>query len=137
MQSENRWTVMLADDHEHILNKASEILANEFTIVARLSDGKEVAQTAAKLKPDIMVLDICMPNVGGLAAVQEVRRLGLPVKVVFLTVSEDADCVQMAVTMGASYVLKRRMHIDLPAAIKETLAGRVFVSPLMTAPIAS
>jgi DNA-binding NarL/FixJ family response regulator len=138
MLSDHRPRVLLADDHDHILNKAKDILAKQFVVVATLNDGRNVAQAAATLKPDILILDISMPCVEGIAAAREVRRLGLPVKLVFLTVTEDSDCVQVAVALGASYVLKHRMHLDLITALRETLAGRIFISPIsaLTAPIA-
>jgi DNA-binding NarL/FixJ family response regulator len=130
MPSENRPKVVLADDHNDILAKAEEILREQFAVVATLNDGRDVAQTAAMLKPEILVLDISMPCVDGIAAAREVRRLGLPVKLVFLTVTEDSECLRVAVTLGASYVLKRRMHLDLITALKEALAGRIFISPM-------
>ena len=122
-------TVVLADDHPRVLRAVGEILASEFDILAGVSDGIKVVQAALKFKPDILVLDIAMPGLDGIQAAREVRRLSLPARLVFLTIQEDADYMQAAHELGASYVLKHRMHIDLAVAIKETLAGRIFVSP--------
>jgi DNA-binding NarL/FixJ family response regulator len=122
-------TVVLADDHPRVLSTVGEILANEFDILAGVSDGIKVVQAALKYKPDILVLDIAMPGLDGIQAAREVKRLTLPARLIFLTVQEDPDYVRAAHDLGASYVLKHRMHIDLPHAIKETLAGRMFVSP--------
>jgi DNA-binding NarL/FixJ family response regulator len=128
--SNGRPTVVLADDHEGVLSRVREILSTDFTILAAVNDGSEVPLVALKHKPDILVLDIAMPGLDGIQAAREVRRLALPSKLIFLTVQEDADYVQAAQALGASYVLKPRMHIDLPLAIQESLAGRMFVSPL-------
>jgi DNA-binding NarL/FixJ family response regulator len=76
-----------------------------------------------------LVLDIAMPGLDGIQAAREVRRLTLAARLIFLTVQEDADYMRAAHDLGASYVLKHRMHIDLPVAMKEALAGRMFVSP--------
>lgn len=126
---DRRPTVVLADDHPRVLSRVGEILANEFDVLAGVSDGIKVVQAALKYKPDILVLDIAMPGLDGIQAAREVRRLTLPARLIFLTVQEDPDYVRVAHDLGASYVLKHRMHIDLAYAIKETLAGRMFVSP--------
>ena len=124
-----RPTVVLADDHPRVLSTVGEILASECEILAGVSDGIKVVQAALKYKPDILVLDIAMPGLDGIQAAREVRRLTLPARFVFLTIQEDADYMQAAHELGASYVLKHRMHIDLRVAIREALAGRMFVSP--------
>jgi DNA-binding NarL/FixJ family response regulator len=131
MPADAKRKVVIADDHDFILNKVIEVVSDEFEVVATLNDGGGVAETVATLKPDAVILDISMPFVDGLSAAREVKRLGLPTKVVFLTVGEDSDCMHVATALGASYVLKRRMHTDLRIALHEALAGRVFVSPFL------
>jgi DNA-binding NarL/FixJ family response regulator len=131
MPAEAKWKVVIADDHDFILNKVIEVVSDDFDVVATLNDGGRVAETVATLRPDAVILDISMPFVDGLSAARELKRLGLPTKVVFLTVGEDNDCMHVATGLGASYVLKRRMHIDLRIALHEALAGRVFVSPFL------
>jgi DNA-binding NarL/FixJ family response regulator len=129
MTQSDRPTVVLADDHEGILRSVCEILGDGFQIVATVRDGIKAVEAAIDLQPDILVLDIAMPGLDGMRAAMEVKRLGLWSKLIFLTVQEDHDYVQAAHSMGASYVLKARMHIDLPVAMREALAGRTFVSP--------
>jgi DNA-binding NarL/FixJ family response regulator len=124
-----RPTVVIADNHPGILKKASELLADEFNIVATVSDGTGAVDAAVKFKPDVLVLDMFIPGIDGIEAARETKRLGLVAKFVLLTVEEDADYVEAAHAVGASYVLKSRMYVDLPMAIKEALAGRSFVSP--------
>ncbi|HXY07882.1 MAG TPA: response regulator transcription factor [Terriglobales bacterium] len=126
---DRRPTVVLADDHARVLSRVGELLADECNVVAGVSDGIKVVQAALKYKPDIVVLDIAMPGLDGIQAAREVRRFALPARLIFLTVQEDADYIRAAQDLGASYVVKRRMHIDLPLAIKEALAGRMFFSP--------
>lgn len=130
MSANHRKKLVIADDHDLIISKVVEIVGDEFDILATLNDGARVAETVARLQPDIVLLDISMPFVDGLSAAREVKRLGVPARIVFLTVGEDSDCVHVAMALGASYVLKRRMHLDLLVALNEAAAGRTFISPL-------
>jgi DNA-binding NarL/FixJ family response regulator len=124
--------VALADDHIAVLQRVSTLLATEFEIVAAVEDGANAVQAGLDFRPDIFILDICMPGLSGIQAAGEMRRLGLSSKLVFLTIQEDADYLEAAQALGASYVLKSRMHSDLPLAVREALAGRIFVSRLST-----
>jgi DNA-binding NarL/FixJ family response regulator len=124
----SRPTVILADDHTRILTVASMLLVGEFEIVAAVSDGATAVEAAAKLKPDVVILDIGMPGTGGIQAACQLKERGLTPRVIFLTVQDDADYVDAACAMGASYVLKPRMYSDLLTAIKEALEGRSFFS---------
>jgi DNA-binding NarL/FixJ family response regulator len=126
----HRPTVVLADDHIGILKRVSGFLAEEFNIVATVSDGIKAIQAAEKLRPDILVLDIGMPGIDGINAAREIKRLGIVSKLIFLTVQEDDDYIRTARAIGACYVVKCRMHVDLRSAIQEALAGRIFCSPL-------
>jgi DNA-binding NarL/FixJ family response regulator len=128
--STHRYTVVLADDHDGIMRKVSDLLPDEFNIVAAVSDGAKAIEAALEFNPDIFILDICMPEFGGIQVAHEIKRLGLSGKCVFLTIQEDADYIEAARAIGASYVLKSRMHADLPLALEDTLAGRIFISQL-------
>jgi DNA-binding NarL/FixJ family response regulator len=84
----------------------------------------------ARLKPDLVLLDILMPKMDGMRAAQELRPQGHSAKVVFLSVQQDEEFVVAAFESGATaYVFKSRMHSDLVWAIDRALAGEVFVSP--------
>ncbi len=121
-------TVVLADDHRPILTVASMLLGGEFEVVATVDDGVKALRAVAHLKPDVVVLDIGMPGTDGIQTAHLIKGLGLAPKLVFLTVQQDADCVEAATSMGASYVLKARMYSDLLTAVEESLAGRSFFS---------
>lgn len=122
--------LMVADDHTAMLKELTRLLQRNYEVVGAVSDGDLAVESAIELKPDVMVLDIHMPRMGGIEAAQELRRLGCAVKIVFLTIERDPEYVRIATAMGASYVLKSRMHRDLLTAIKETLAGNAFVSAM-------
>jgi DNA-binding NarL/FixJ family response regulator len=107
---------------------AATFLQNGFDVVATVANGALAVRTVEDLQPDIVVLDIAMPVMGGMEAAREIRRMGLSTRIIFLSIQQDRDYIDAAVEMGASYVLKSRMKSDLLMAIDETLAGREFVS---------
>ncbi len=126
----NRTRVILADDHADFLAIEAQLLAPEFDVIERVHDGRASCEEAARLKPDILVLDISMPVINGIEAAQQLRALGSAVKIVFLSVHEDADYIREAVAAGAlGYVVKYRIASDLLPALRAVAEGREFFSP--------
>lgn len=123
-----RPTAVLADDHPAILARINEILRKDYEILAAVGDAERLIDAVNTLRPNLVVLDIAMRGMSGLEAAQCLKRSGIHAGIVFLTVMEDADYARAARQLGASYVVKRRMHLDLPVAVRETLAGRLFPS---------
>jgi len=121
-------TVVLADDNGAVLTVTSMLLMGEFDVVATVVDGDDAIRVTNALQPDVVILDIAMPGTDGIAAARRLKTLGLDPRIIFLTIQEDSDYVQVALGLGASYVLKPRLHSDLLPAIRESLAGRVFIS---------
>lgn len=125
-----RARILVADDHAGILERVSRLLDSHFEVVATVQDGLTAVDLTARLKPDLVLLDIIMPVMDGIQAAQEMRRRGSDAKVVFLTVQQDEEYVAAAFESGATaYVFKSRMHSDLVWAIDRALAGKMFVSP--------
>lgn len=122
--------IVVADDHPAMLEEMSWFLAGEFEVVAAVANGAQAIQKVSDLKPDAVVLDIHMPKMDGIEAASKLMRLGSSAKVIFLTIETDPEYVQLATVMGVSYVVKSRLYHDLITAIKETLAGRLFVSSI-------
>jgi DNA-binding NarL/FixJ family response regulator len=113
-----------------MLANASDILQNQFEVVATVTDGRAAVNATFDLNPDLVVLDIIMPELDGLHAAKELRRRGSKAKVVFLTVQQDEEYVAAALESGGlAYVLKSRMYSDLVQAVGEALAGDIFISP--------
>jgi DNA-binding NarL/FixJ family response regulator len=126
-----RPTIVVADDHPRVLQSVSSLLADDFDVVAAVTDGRQAIDAAGRLDPDIVLLDITMPVVDGLRAAQSLKRSGSRAKLVFLTLHAADEFVEAALATGAKgYVLKTRMEADLAAAIHHTLAGRTFVPSL-------
>jgi DNA-binding NarL/FixJ family response regulator len=124
--------VLLADDHVMLLGAFEKLLAGECDIVGQVSDGRALMAAAEKLRPDVIVLDISMPLLNGLEAGRQIKQKLRHVKLVFLTMNEDADLAAEALRSGASaYLLKRSAPSELPAAIREVMRGRTYITPLV------
>ena len=125
--------VLLADNHEHVLEIVAGLLAADFEIVGAVPDGRQALNLSLKLDPDIVVLDIGMPELDGFQTLRELRRAGSRAKVVLLTLHHSDAYVVEAIGSGAQgYVLKTRIHSDLISAIDHVLDGRLFM-PSLTA----
>jgi DNA-binding NarL/FixJ family response regulator len=126
----NRVRVLLADDHEAVLRATSALLGPEFEVVGTATNGQSLMDSALRLNPDLLIVDVSMPIMNGIEAIRRLREAGSKATVVFLTVHDDPDFAQAAIAAGASgYVTKPRMACDLIPAIKAALAGGRFVSP--------
>jgi DNA-binding NarL/FixJ family response regulator len=114
--------VLLADDHQAILDCVSHQLANEFEIIGTLLDGQAAFDATLVLKPDALVLDISMPRLSGLEVAKRLSALPNPPRIVFLTVHEDPDFIDAAEGAGASgYVFKRNMLSHLAGVLRHAL----------------
>jgi DNA-binding NarL/FixJ family response regulator len=122
--------VLLADDNQAMLDAVASTLASDFEVVGAVHNGQEALDAAARLDPDVIVLDISMPVLDGITAAVCLRESASSAKIVFLTANHDALICQAASETGAlGYVTKLRLRPDLVRATKLALAGRPFVSP--------
>jgi DNA-binding NarL/FixJ family response regulator len=117
--------VLLADDHELLLGAFEKLLTPECEIVGQVTDGRALVDAAEKLKPEVIVLDIAMPQLNGLDAARKIKQSLRDVKLVFVTMNEDGDLAAEAFRSGASaYLLKRSAASELATAIREVMQGR-------------
>jgi DNA-binding NarL/FixJ family response regulator len=122
--------VLVADDHRAMLEALVRLLSDEFDVVAALADGTSVVRQAAQLHPDLLVLDIAMPGLSGLAAAAWLKASGYSGKIVFVTNMRDREFVEGSLALGnVGFVVKDRLISDLLPAIRQVLAGDSFVSP--------
>jgi DNA-binding NarL/FixJ family response regulator len=125
--------VVLADDHILIRAAIEKLLSPECEVVGQVSDGRALLAEADRLKPDVVVLDVAMPLLNGLEAGRQLKQMLPNVKVVFLTMNEDADLAAEAFRAGASaYLLKQSAASELMTAIREVVRGRSYLTPLIT-----
>jgi DNA-binding NarL/FixJ family response regulator len=128
-----RTRIILADDHILILEAIKKMLEPEFEVVGTFADGLALLQGAQKLDPDVVVLDVHMPQMNGLNAGQRLKQIMPKIKLVYLTMSLDQDLAAEAFRLGASgYLLKSSAASELVHAIRETSRGRPYITPLMT-----
>lgn len=129
--------VLLADDHTVVREALALLLKSQddISVVAEATNGREACQKAKALKPDVVVLDLSMPEVSGLKAAEILRRDCPRVKVLALTMHEDESYLRELVRMNAAgHVLKRAASEELLRAIREVASGRThFDSTLVTA----
>jgi DNA-binding NarL/FixJ family response regulator len=123
--------ILIADDHP-VLRKGLRLTIEEdpgLRVVAEASDGEEALALVSKLRPDIAVLDIDMPKLDGLGVGREIRRLGLAVKTIFLTLHMDEDMFRTALELGSKgYILKDSAALEIVAGIRSVAADRPYYS---------
>jgi NarL family two-component system response regulator LiaR len=125
-----RKRVLLADDHAEMLSEVRTLLSKEYNVVGAVEDGAKLVEAAKQLKPDVIVSDISMPVMTGFEAAAKIRALGVPVKLIFLTVQSSAAYVKKARALGADgYVLKVYTSEQLVEAIAKVLQGSTYISP--------
>ena len=121
--------ILLADDQPEILATVNSILKSEFKVVGTAEDGRHALELALNLKPDILVLDISMPLVNGIAAACRLQEMASQIRIVFLTVHTDPEFVEAALAAGAlGYVLKAFVAAELGPAIWAAVHGEIFIS---------
>ena len=124
--------VLLADDHALLVGAFEKLLAGECDVVGQCNDGRALVAEAAKLQPDVIVLDISMPLLNGLEAGRQIKQQFRNIKLIFVTMNEDPDLAAEAFRAGASgYVLKRSAAAELTTAIHEVMLGRSYITPLV------
>ena len=124
--------VMIVDDHA-ILRAGLRMLVNtqnDMEVVSEAPDGEKVVQEVRETRPDVTLLDLTMPRVGGMKALQEIARHCRKTRVLVLTMHDDPAYLRSALAAGASgYLLKRAVDAELIAAIRAVHRGGIFVDP--------
>jgi len=122
--------VMLADDHTMLVEAFRKLLESQCEIVGTASDGRVLLETAQRLKPEVIIVDIAMPLMNGLEAGLRLKELMPTTKLIFLTMNEDSDLAMEAMRCGASgYLLKSSAASELMHAIQMALKGKSYVTP--------
>ena len=115
-----------------MLKRVTSILSAEFDVIGSVRNGHQLIEQADALEPDVVIVDISMPVLNGIDAVQQLFASGSTAKFIFLTLREDRTFVGACFVAGAmAFVGKKRIATDLVRAVHEVLDGRQFVSPLL------
>src|SRR5215472_11739458 len=122
--------LLLADDHTLVVEAFTKLLETEFEIAGTVTDGLSLLKEAPKLRPDVIILDLNMPQLNGMDAGRELKRLMPFTKIIVLTMSEDFELATQALRHWASaYLLKKSAASELVKAVREVLKGRTYVTP--------
>jgi DNA-binding NarL/FixJ family response regulator len=133
MERRHRPKILLADDHTLIAQGCKSFMEHEFEVVGIVANGRALLSAARELNPDVVVLDIEMPELNGLDACEQLKRSMRTLKLVFLTVHTQPEICAEAFRRGASgYVLKHSAASELVIAVKEVLRGGSYITPLIT-----
>lgn len=127
-----RLRVLLAEDHAVVREGTRQILERdpELYVVGEAADGAEVVALAARLAPDVVLLDMSLPVMNGVEATRRIRALAQPPHVLILSAYDDEDYVVAAIEAGASgYLLKTAHADDVVAAIRAVARGEVVLHP--------
>ena len=127
--------ILIADDHGVIRAGLRALLEDvpDITVVGEASDGGEALAKAVELKPDILLMDLSMPNMGGIEATLQLSQKEPCVRVLILTVHEEESLLKEVIRMGASgYIVKRAAQEDLLHAIRVVSRGDLYIHPTMT-----
>ena len=122
--------VLLVDDNQAILDCLVKMLGRDYTIVGAIRDGPRMLDAVPILKPDVVVMDISMPEMSGLVLARLLKENPPAPPVVFITVHEDTEFREAARDVGAAgYVVKSTMETELKPALERALKGVGFVVP--------
>ena len=121
--------VLLAEDHAETAEQLRKLLRADFDVILSVEDGDALVESANRLSPDVIVTDITMPGIDGIAATVLIRRHDPDARIVFVTVHAEPMFVKAGLEAGAlGYVLKDSAGDELVAAVRAALGGTRYVS---------
>ena len=124
--------ILIADDHEVVRRGLCTLLQMQegWEICGEAKDGREAVEMAKQLKPDVVILDIGMPNLNGLAATRQLAQQRAEQKIIVLTITDSDQVIREALNAGArGFVLKSDAARDLVSAVEALQRGRMFFTP--------
>jgi len=132
MKIDKKIRVMIVDDHSVVRSGLGAFLmvVNDLELVAEASSGEEAIQKAAEIQPDVILMDLKMPGMGGVAAIRAIKHNEPKIKIIALTSYIDDGLVQGALQAGANgYLMKNVQTEELANAIRSAAVGRMTLSP--------
>ena len=130
----SRAHLLIADDHAIFAESLRLLLEKSYTVVGIVTDGRALVSEAARLKPDVVVVDVAMPLLNGLDAARRVREQSPNIKIVFLTMKDDPNLAAAALELGSvGFVLKNSASRELQTAIEHVLRNECYLVPQLRA----
>jgi len=127
-----RHRIVLVDDHAILREGLRELLKSDdgLEVVGVADNGRDAVRSVAALKPDLVLMDLAMPQMDGLSAIRELKRRSAEIRILVLTMHKTEEHIRAALQAGASgYVLKDASRSELLMAIHSVLNGKSFISP--------
>jgi DNA-binding NarL/FixJ family response regulator len=116
--------VLVADDHPEVAKAVCRVLALDCEVVGSVADGSALLEAAQRLQPDVVVLDVNLPNVNGLEACRQITQVHPEMKVIVFTAMNDPDITDRSFAVGASAFVSKLAHGDLLSAIRRLCVER-------------
>ena len=126
------YTLILADDHVLVRQGLKRILEGMpgLKVIGEADDGLELLKLLSHLVPDMVILDIFMPNLRGIEAIHEIKKMNRDIKILILTMHKDKEYLYLALSAGAKgYLLKEDADKELFSAIEKVRQGKTYLSP--------
>ena len=124
--------ILLADDHTLVAEAIKRLLEPEFEVVGVVADGRSLVREACALKPDVVLVDLNMPMLNGLDASEQLKAARPGMKIIVLTMNEDAEiAAQTMRTWASGYLLKKSAGSELVKAVREVLRGGKYITPAL------
>ena len=127
--------ILIADDHGVIRAGLRALLSGfpDLEVVGEAVDGRDTLRKAIELKPNIVIMDLSMPEMGGVEATRQLAQIASDIRVLILTVHEDESLLKEVIRAGASgYIIKRAVEDELIHAIRVVARGDMYVHPSLT-----
>jgi DNA-binding NarL/FixJ family response regulator len=133
MSNRHRTRLLIADDHTLVAEACKNLLEPEFEVVGIVDNGRTLLQQVRELKPEVVILDIAMPQLNGLDAGDQIKRLLPATKLVYLTMNVSPEVAAEAFRRGASaYVVKHAAASELITAVRRAIRSESYLSPNIT-----
>jgi DNA-binding NarL/FixJ family response regulator len=130
-----KYRILLADDHILVRSGLARIVGDKpgLTVIGEADDGLHLLQLLKTTTPDLIILDISMPNLRGIEAIREIKTLSPKVKILILTMHKEREYLHQAISAGANgYLLKEDVHSELFNAIERVRGGKTYISPFFS-----
>ena len=129
------YRIVLADDHTLFRQGVRKIIEEvvDYKVVEEVSDGLALVELLKKLTPDMVILDISMPNLRGIEATRDIKKIHPDLKILILTMHKNKEYLYQAISAGAvGYLLKEDADTDLLYAIETIRQGKTYISPILS-----
>jgi two-component system, NarL family, response regulator NreC len=130
--AKGKQSIVIAEDHTILREGLRALISSNpnLEVVAEARDGQEAVKSVEKFKPNLVLMDLSMPRMNGMEAIQEIHKRLPETKIVVLTVHKTEEYILAALKAGADgYVLKDATHDELNMAVKNVLSGKRYISP--------